>query len=231
MASEVDISNIALAHLGDAANIQSISPPDGSAQAEHCQRFLSVARDSLMEMHDWGFATRRVALALLSTNPASGWAYCYAQPADLLNSISVLDPAAQDDTSVGLNTYSSWIETPQPVGGVYTPQPYSLESATDGTDILLTNQAGAVLRYVARVTDPNKFSPLFVDCLTWSLAAMLAGPVMKGKEGASMGASCRMIAFGRDGKSGLFGQAVASDSGQKRATTRDRHQVSWINGR
>ena len=230
MASEVDISNLALGHLGDAANIQSISPPDGSAQAEHCQRFYPIARDSLLEMHNWSFITKRVALAQLA-NVASGWAFCYAQPTDLLNAISVLDPYAQDDTSVGIPTASQWTETPLNNGGVYTPQPFQLESAADGTDILYTNQSNAVLRYTARITDTSKFSPLFVDCLTWYLASMMAGPVMKGAEGAKMGASCRLIAFGQDGKSGVFGRAQSSDANDKRSTTRDRHQVSWINGR
>ena len=36
MASDVQICNIALAHLGDTATVASINPPEGSAQAEHC---------------------------------------------------------------------------------------------------------------------------------------------------------------------------------------------------
>ena len=54
MASEIAICNLALSHLGDAANIASIDPPEGSAQAEHCATFYPIARDSLLEMHDWG---------------------------------------------------------------------------------------------------------------------------------------------------------------------------------
>lgn len=231
MASEVDICNLALGHLGDAANLQSINPPDGSAQAEHCQRFYPIARDSLLEMHDWSFATRRASLALLSTNPASSWLYAYAQPAGMLNAISVLDPNTTDDTSVGVVVSSNMYEVPIPTVGVYATQPYTMEILDDGTEIVLTNQANAVLRFVRRVTDTNKFSPLFLECLTWSLAGMLAGPVMKGKEGASMGASCRAMAFGQDGKTGLFGRATGSDAGNKRATTQNRQQVAWINGR
>ena len=36
MSSDVDICNLALARLGDEANIVSISPPDQSAQAGYC---------------------------------------------------------------------------------------------------------------------------------------------------------------------------------------------------
>lgn len=231
MASEVDICNLALGHLSDAANLASIDPPDGSAQADHCARFYPIARDAMLEMHDWGWATVRVALAQLTSNPSSTWAYCYAQPGDLVNTIAVLEPDAADDTSVALPSTYGWAGTPTTLTGVYTPQPFILESAPDGTDILLTNVEGAVLRYVRRVTDTTKFSPLFVQALSWSLASMLAGPVVKGDAGAAMAARCQLIAFGQDGKSGMFGKAAASDAGQKRATTRDRHQVAWLNAR
>lgn len=232
MASEVDICNLALAHLGDVANIASIDPPDGSAQADHCARFYPVARNALLEMHDWGFASRRVALAQLG-NPTTTWAYCYAQPADLLNTISVLASDATDDTSVAMPQPVTWNDMVMPATGAgsYTPQPFVLESLDDGADVLLTNQAGAVLRYVAQVQDTTKFSPLFVVTLSWSLASMLAGPILKGQAGEASAARCQAIAFGQDGRSGWFGKAAGSDAGQKRATTRDRQQVPWLNGR
>ena len=59
MSSEVAICNLALAHLGDSATVASIDPPEGSAQSEHCARFYPIARDALLEMHAWKFATRR----------------------------------------------------------------------------------------------------------------------------------------------------------------------------
>ncbi len=231
MASEVDISNLALAHLGDSATVASITPPDGSAQAEYCQRFYPIARDALLERHDWGFASKRAALALLSVNAASSWAYCYAQPTDLVNTIAVLAFDAKSDTSVGIPSPRGWTDPPLTTGGLYTPQPFVLESAADGTDVLYTDQVDAVLRYVARVTDTTKFSPMFVMCLAASLASMLAGPVLKGDAGASAAARWGMIAFGQDGKSGLFGQAAGSDASQRRSNTRDRQNVAWINGR
>lgn len=231
MASEVDICNLALANLGDAANLQSINPPDGSAQADHCSRFYPIARDALLEMHDWGFAMKRAALAQLA-NPTTEWAYCYAQPTDLLNTIAVMAPDASDDTSAGFQSITNMaLMTTAFVGGVYTPQPYVLESAADGTDIIYANQQNAVLRYCARVTDTSKFSPLFVRALAASLASMLAGAVVKGEAGMASAARWEGIAFGRDGKSGLFGRAAASDASQKRVTTRDRQAVSWINAR
>lgn len=231
MASEIDISNTALSYLGDAANVSSIDPPEGSAQAEHCARFYPIARDALLEMHDWGFATRRVALAQLA-NPTTQWAYCYAQPNNMVNPIAVLASDGLDDTSVAMvSTVNALNGQVQGITGVYTPQPFVLEIADDGTDIIYTNQENATLRYVARVTDTSKFSPLFTLVLGRSLASMLAGPVVKGREGSAESARQFTIAFGQDGKSGLFGKAVSSDANQKRSTTRDRQQVAWLNGR
>ena len=33
MASDVDVCNLALSHIGDTANVASINPPDGSVQS------------------------------------------------------------------------------------------------------------------------------------------------------------------------------------------------------
>lgn len=230
MASEVDISNIALAHLGDAATVASIDPPEGSAQAEHCAIFYPIARDALLEMHDWGFATRRVALAQL-TNETTAWAYCYARPNDMIRAIGVLDPTAADDSSVAVPTVTGWAGAPLTNGGIYTPREFALESRVDGAEVVYTNQADAVMRYVSRVTDTSRFPPLVVICLGHFLASLLAGPVVKGSAGAAEGARQRMMAFGQDGKSGAFGRAVGSDAGQRMSNARDRHQVAWLNAR
>ena len=50
MSTPVDICNLALARLGDEANVQSISPPDGSTQAALCAQFYPIARDTALTM-------------------------------------------------------------------------------------------------------------------------------------------------------------------------------------
>ena len=89
MASEVEICNLALAHLGDEATVASIDPPEGSAQAEHCARFYPIARDGLLQMHPWNFASRRVSLASV-TMPYTMWKYAYACPGDMMVAVAVL---------------------------------------------------------------------------------------------------------------------------------------------
>lgn len=201
MASEVDICNLALARLGDNATVASIDPPEGSAQAEHCARFYPVARDSLLEMHAWKFATRRVLLAQLTTDTWN-WTYAYAEPTGVLKLLAVLPASAASDADT---------------------QEYEAETDGNGARIILTDQEGASLRYVAHVTDTTVFSPLFVDALAWLLASYLAGPVLKGDAGAAMAKACLqsfMLALSN---------AKVSDANQRKV--RPEHKPDWIAGR
>jgi hypothetical protein len=219
MASEVDISNLALGHLGDNATVASLEPPEGSAQAEHCARFYPIARDSLLEMHHWNFATKRVQLAALD-NPWPQWQHAYAKPADCLNIISVIDPEAPDDyaTITGYNPN----RTPL-LGSFVVPQRYVVETNEAGAGVILTNQEDAVLRYTAQVTDTTKFSPLFVMALTHHLASMLAGPILKGEAGQVEGKRQTQLMMG------YLGKAASSDSNQRKVDA--VHNVGWIQGR
>ncbi len=198
MASAVDICNLALAHLGDEATVASIDPPEGSAQAEHCARWYPVARDELLELHDWSFATTRAALPLLASGVPQ-WAYAYARPAGAVRIVGVLDKDAPDDVMA-------------PAGLGYTPQPFICEAMPDGTLAILTNQANAAARYTLRVTDPTRFSPLFVGALVYLLASKLAGPVIKGAEGRKAALDLRTY-FDRV----ALPQAKASDANQRHA--------------
>lgn len=157
MASDVEICNLALAHLADEANVSSINPPEASAQAEHCARFYPIARDALLEMHDWRFASRRASLAEVD-NPLDSWAYAYALPNGCIAPRAVHVPETTDDTLT---------------------QDFIVETEEDGDLVLYTNVEDATLRYTALVTDTTKFTPLFVTALSWLLASYLAGPVTK----------------------------------------------------
>lgn len=226
MASEVDICNLALGHLGDNATVASIDPPEGSAQAEHCARFYPIARDSLLEMHFWNFTMRRIKLAAV-TNSWPEWQYAYAVPGDCLNAIAVMPPDANDDYSTRFvptdtpdfaHNYSPMI-----AAGRYVPQPFTMETVSDGSSVIYTNQEQAMLRYTVLVTDPTKFSPLFVMTLSWHLASMLAGPVIKGDQGAAEAKRCTQM------MTGYLAQAQESDANQRRTTI--EHIVPWTAGR
>lgn len=171
--SDVDIVNMALAHLGDAANVSTIDPSDGSAQADAAARVYSQIRDWLLERFAWKFALRRATLALRSGVTVGSWDYVYAEPSNCLRLLSILP-----------GTYTSDDD------GVE----YDTETASDGQGIILTDATDAVARFIVRVTDPGKFSPGFTEALSWYLAASLAGPIIKGETGRAEAIRCLQMA-------------------------------------
>lgn len=218
MASDVEICNMALSHLGADATVASIDPPEGSAQAEHCARFFPIARDSLLEMPDaaWRFATRRAQLAQLTCD-WEAWDYAYAIPADLLRVIAVMPSDADDDYVAVSQTGSAELVTSS------VPQPYTVEINDDGALVIYTDQENAIVRYTALVSDTARFSPLFVMALSWHLAGLLAGQVIKGDAGAAEAKRCAAM------MQAYLAKAAASDARQHMA--RPAHSVGWIAGR
>lgn len=193
MSSEVEICNLALAHLGDSATVASINPPEGSSQAEHCQRWYPIARNTLLEMHDWGFATTRALLAeVVSAFPQ--WRHAYARPSDCLKVLAVLPADAASDSATTLpygHFHHSAVQHT-----IYTPQAFDTETdLKTGNQIILTNQPNALVRYTRLVTDTSKFSPLFTTALARYLAHYLAGPVLKGETGIKIGTAQLQIAM------------------------------------
>ncbi|MFA6051566.1 MAG: hypothetical protein WC762_03150 [Methylobacter sp.] len=173
-ASDVDICNLALAHLGDEASVTSINPPDQSPQAAYCAKFYPISLAIALDDHNWGFATKTVTLALL-TNPSSLWTYCYALPSTFINVQALFDAASVGD--VGRITGSN-------------QQEYSVETDDLENSIIYTNQSNAMLKYTSFVSNPTKFSPAFIDALSWRLAAFLAGPIIRGDVGVSASLKC-----------------------------------------
>lgn len=168
MASDVDICNAALSHLGDEAEVLAINPPDGTTQASHCGRFYPIARNQLLEMHQWTFSTVRKALALVAAAAPSEWAYAYALPSKYMRALAVLPPDASDDTR---------------------GEDFIIESDEDGNGVLYTNVPDATLRYIRLVEDTTKFTPGFVTALARLLATYLAGPIVKGTTGIQVAQS------------------------------------------
>jgi hypothetical protein len=203
MSSEVDIANLALSHLGDSATVASLDPPEGSAQAQHCAIFYPMARDTLLQAYSWGFASKRVALAeLVSAWPQ--WAHAYVKPSDSLSIRAVLSPSATDD-------------------GADSMQPYVIEIDADDNDVIYCNQDLAVALYTKRVVDTTKFSPMFVMALSWHLASLIAGPLIKGDAGAAMAQRCaqQMGAW--------LAKAIESDANQRRVSR--AHTPAWMAAR
>ena len=131
MASIVGICNLALARLGDEATVISINPPEGSAQAGHCQRFYPMALDSLLESHAWGFATKRATLAPWVSAAPAEWGYAYAVPGDMLRALSVVSVDAVSGSVPYVDLYDL------PVHTLAAPNEFALEIAANGQKLSL----------------------------------------------------------------------------------------------
>jgi hypothetical protein len=197
---EVEICNLALAHIGDKASVTSLNPSDGSHQADLCARYYPIARDLCLERHRWDFTIRQVDLVALSASGRSEWNFAYRLPPDFAGAIAVVSKDATDD---------------QVTEGSVAPQPFAIEINSDLDRILYCDISEASLRYQAKVTDSSKFSQMFVYAVSWQLASMLAGALIKGDEGMNAVRNASQMAE-------FYGQrAAAFDS----RTTREKPVV------
>ncbi|WP_374312430.1 hypothetical protein [Dongia sp.] len=199
MASVVDICNLALGHLADDAEVTSISPADGSAQAGHCARFYPIARDALLALHDWTFAkVRKTSLAEVGGATTAAYPYAYALPSGIIKPIKALRDEHADEEDEGVV--------------------YKIEGET-----VLAKEPIVTLICIGRVTNTDKFPPLFVTALSWLLASYLCGPILKelagGKIARQMYQQFQVT----------FGQATGTDANLSNAEP--THTPGWIGAR
>lgn len=187
MANEVQISNMALSHLGASTRVSAIDPPDGSVEADLCALLYDQARMEMLEPGAWSFSLARVTLTEV-TNPSTAWLFAYALPSDCVHPLRVLQTGSTDDTA-----------------GV----PFTTEG-----DLLYSNEETAVLLYSKDITDTTKFTPSFAVALSYLLASYLAGPVLKGKEGAAAAESLRKMGMLLASQSATILANASSTSGE-----------------
>lgn len=176
MTSVVDLCNLALSHIGDRATLTSIDPPEGSAQAEHCARFWPIARDEMLSMADWGFASQSTALAVQSSEDNPKWSYAFALPADFLVAREAILASDQETT-------------------LYPGSPH-FEIASNGLNqpVLYCNSDAVYLRYTRRAADPSIYPGKVVIGAAYLLASYLAGAIVKGRAGMQTSVAMRQMA-------------------------------------
>jgi len=152
MASEIQICNLALYNIG-VHSIESLS--ENTKQAAACNTFYDITRDAVLSDYAWGFAKKREVLAL-ETDTYSGWDYAYAYPTDCLKAHKIYDATGE---------IAGRIEFEISVNNDLNKR------------LILTNEEDAELLYTARVTTPNLFGALFIEALSFAIAARLAQPL------------------------------------------------------
>lgn len=159
MASQVDIYNLALSHLG-LEQIASIS--DTSPSGNACNLFYEPSRDDTFRGARWAFATVTVSLtadAASITSPE--WTYIYDYPSTCACMWAVFSEANAD---------------------MKERQDFEVQYNIANTKkIILTNEADAYGEYTYILTDTTEYDPSFVMALSYKLAANMAHTLI-GKE-------------------------------------------------
>jgi hypothetical protein len=192
MASVVSICNLALSNLGK-ENIATLT--EASAQATACNQFYDITRDTLLQSFHWSFAGKTASLAQVTNDKPGQWAYAYSKPSDCLDIRWIRRQYSSDPASLC---------SPDDASEEFD-LPYDIEGET-----IYTNTETAMLRYTMRLTDPTKFSPLFVVALSWHLSVWLAMPMTRDPK-------IRRDAFQIAQQ--MQGEAAERDANQTRATS------------
>lgn len=159
MASVVSICNLALSNIGK-DNINALS--DAGAEARACQQFYEHTRDLLLQSYVWRFAGKTLSLAEVTNDKPGAWAYAYRRPTDCLK-IRYVRPE-YSETEIDLSDAKL--------------DNFGIAHEVEG-DTIYCDISPAFLRYTYRLTDPSKFSPLFVEALAWHLSVRLAMPLTR----------------------------------------------------
>ena len=159
--SEARICNLALSHIKQTKTTVANLDTDTGNTAVQCRIHYDTCRQFVLSNHDWNFATQRVTLANISSDPMSPttWNYRYDYPSNCLK-----------------------IRNIQPLNKTSDPIPYVVELEEDGSVLsILTDLEDARAIYTQDVDNPTLFSPGFIQSLSWYLASELA-PALSGSE-------------------------------------------------
>lgn len=196
MTADVDICNEALDAMGARGTISSLTPPDGSAEADSCARNYAPTRDALLRAAHWNFARKPATLNLLkalpgtpenptaasgpwnNTRPAPPWLYAYRQPTDCLKVRYVVPSADLGGFGVPFFPVSP-LPTLASRGG--NPVRFNLGADQDASGnplvVVNTDQPQAIAIYTYRVTLCDLWDSLFRQAMVASLAVKLAMPI------------------------------------------------------
>jgi hypothetical protein len=154
MASEVGICNAALQMVKHSKRISDLT--QGTKEANACEVVYEELRDALLEMHQWNFAAKRLKLPRLAEAPAFEWDYAYQMPSDYVRIVQVYG------NSDGRGRIA-----------------YKIEG-----DTIVSDETDVYVRYVARITDPNKMRPTFRVALSKLIASRLATSLAQSRSAA-----------------------------------------------
>ena len=195
MSTIVGIANTALKRLGD-DTITSFTQTPATKSSNAVNDFYTETRDDLLRSHNWNFATKRIKLARESVAPAFRYDHAYRLPADWIRTVSVHN----NDAGTGVIEFK--------------------EENQDNQNVLVSSADDIYLRYIARITDPNRMPADFQRSLSRLLAAAMA---------IDLTSSNTVRREVEEEAAGLVRRAKSTDS--MGPTPEQRPRGSWANSR
>lgn len=119
-----------------------LSLTEDSTEGRACNLAYKPVRDALLRSHWWSFSIKRASLAASSTSPLFGYDNQFPLPSDYLK---LIPPDHREKV-------------------------YMTDWKLEDGFIRTNDDAPLEIRYVSRVTDPNKFDALFIEALSARLA-------------------------------------------------------------
>ena len=156
MASQIDIYNMALGHLGQQQTVSSLT--EQSSQRIALSRFYATARDMQLRLAQWPFARKTKMLSVVAEDPTDEWTFSYRYPNDCLYMRRIFSGERNDaeDSIV----------------------PYLLVQDSAGM-LVYTDLNECQIEYTSKCDNTSIFPPDFVMALS-ALLASLAGPSLCG---------------------------------------------------
>lgn len=150
MATETQVANLALSHLGIGKEIAALGT-EKSQEAATLRRFYDEARDATLRDFPWPFATRFESLALVADPPTETeeWDFSYRYPTDCLMLRRI-------QTDVRIDTNQSRIV-------------FKVGRDTQGL-LIYTDEEDAKVEYTFRETDPGRYPADFLLAFSLRLA-------------------------------------------------------------
>lgn len=186
MADPTTIVNRALLSIGARAQVSSISPSDGSTEADAGAVLFTPTFESLARSAHWNCLRKQEELSLVKAaigtpeningttlpQPPSPWLYEYEVPSDSLN-IRFLVPSLP---ALGTGTPQTTINNVAPIwfpGGGQIPFAvvYDTDTSNNPMEVILTNQSQAQAVYTVNEPNPQQWDSLFQEAMVSSLAA------------------------------------------------------------
>lgn len=156
MASKIDVFNMALGHVGISTTVA--DELERSPERVICTRYWDTCRDALFSYKDmpWNFAVTRVTLADIG-DPPFGWGYRYRYPNDCINALGIVGATGR-------------VEPPE------ARVKFEVQYEADGR-VILTDVEEAVLVYVKRINEVERWPSAFVEAMAYRLASMIIMPL------------------------------------------------------